>query len=103
MKKKLALAIVSEEARRIRPRHGALMSCPIRTARARCRVAILFEKDGKSKLGFMILPAPPATPPATPPAEKQSNPFERRRGSILRQGCERPATPSASPEATAHP
>jgi len=28
------------------------------------RVAILFEKDGKSKLGFMILPAPPATPPA---------------------------------------
>ena len=28
------------------------------------RVAVLFEKDGKSKLGFTILPAPPATPPA---------------------------------------
>ena len=28
------------------------------------RVAVLFEKDGKSKLGFMIVPAPPATPPA---------------------------------------
>ncbi len=28
------------------------------------RVAILFEKDGKSKLGFMIVPAPPAEPPA---------------------------------------
>jgi len=27
-------------------------------------VAVLFEKDGKIKLGFMILPAPPATPPA---------------------------------------
>jgi len=26
-------------------------------------VAVLFEKDGKSKLGFTILPAPPATPP----------------------------------------
>jgi len=25
---------------------------------------VLFEKDGKSKLGFTILPAPPATPPA---------------------------------------
>ena len=30
------------------------------------RVAVLFEKDGKSKLGFMILPAPPAEPPARP-------------------------------------
>ena len=28
------------------------------------RVAVLFEKDGKSKLGFVIAPAPPATPPA---------------------------------------
>jgi sialidase-1 len=28
------------------------------------RVAILFEKDGKSNLGFTILPAPPAEPPA---------------------------------------
>jgi len=28
------------------------------------RVAVLFEKDGKSNLGFTILPAPPATPPA---------------------------------------
>lgn len=28
------------------------------------RVAILFEKDGKSNLGFTILPAPPASPPA---------------------------------------
>jgi len=28
------------------------------------RVAVLFEKDGKANLGFMILPAPPATPPA---------------------------------------
>jgi sialidase-1 len=28
------------------------------------RVAVLFEKDGKSKLGFTIVPAPPATPPA---------------------------------------
>jgi len=27
------------------------------------RVAVLFEKDGKSKLGFMIVSAPPATPP----------------------------------------
>jgi len=27
------------------------------------RVAVLFEKDGKSKLGFTILPGPPATPP----------------------------------------
>jgi sialidase-1 len=27
------------------------------------RVAILFEKDGKSKLGFMVVPAPPAEPP----------------------------------------
>ncbi len=27
------------------------------------RVAVLFEKDGKSKLGFTILPAPPAQPP----------------------------------------
>jgi sialidase-1 len=27
------------------------------------RVIVLFEKDGKSKLGFTILPAPPATPP----------------------------------------
>ena len=27
------------------------------------RVAVLFEKDGKSKLGFTIVPAPPATPP----------------------------------------
>jgi len=26
-------------------------------------VAALFEKDGKSKLGFMIVSAPPATPP----------------------------------------
>jgi len=26
------------------------------------RVAVLFEKDGKSKLGFTILPAPPAAP-----------------------------------------
>jgi len=26
------------------------------------RVAVLFEKDGKSKLGFMIVPAPPAAP-----------------------------------------
>jgi len=24
---------------------------------------VLFEKDGKSKLGFTILPAPPAAPP----------------------------------------
>ncbi|MHA1179357.1 MAG: exo-alpha-sialidase, partial [Alphaproteobacteria bacterium] len=28
------------------------------------RVAVLFEKDGKSKLGFMIVPAPPMTPSA---------------------------------------
>ena len=28
------------------------------------RVAVLFEKDGKSKLGFTILPAPPAEAPA---------------------------------------
>jgi sialidase-1 len=28
------------------------------------RVAVLFEKDGKSNLGFTILPAPPAEPPA---------------------------------------
>ena len=28
------------------------------------RVAVLFEKDGKSKLGFTVLPAPPAKPPA---------------------------------------
>ena len=28
------------------------------------RVAVLFEKDGKADLGFMIVPAPPATPPA---------------------------------------
>ena len=28
------------------------------------RVIVLFEKDGKSDLGFTILPAPPATPPA---------------------------------------
>jgi hypothetical protein len=28
------------------------------------RVAILFEHDGKSDLGFTILPAPPAEPPA---------------------------------------
>ena len=28
------------------------------------RVAVLFEKDGKTDLGFTILPAPPATPPA---------------------------------------
>nr|NIP98199.1 exo-alpha-sialidase [Akkermansiaceae bacterium] len=27
------------------------------------RVAVLFEKDGKSNLGFTIVPAPPATPP----------------------------------------
>jgi sialidase-1 len=27
------------------------------------RVAVLFEKDGKHKLGFTILPAPPAEPP----------------------------------------
>ena len=27
------------------------------------RVAVLFEKDGKSKLGFTIVPAPPAEPP----------------------------------------
>ena len=27
------------------------------------RVAVLFEKDGKSNLGFTVLPAPPATPP----------------------------------------
>jgi len=27
-------------------------------------VAVLFEKDGKSKLGFTVLPAPPAKPPA---------------------------------------
>ena len=27
------------------------------------RVAVLFEKDGKSKLGFIIVPAPPARPP----------------------------------------
>jgi len=26
-------------------------------------VAILFEKDGKDKLGFTVLPAPPAAPP----------------------------------------
>jgi len=30
------------------------------------RVAVLFEKDGKSKLGFTILPAPPAEPPKQP-------------------------------------
>jgi len=29
------------------------------------RVAVLFEKDGKSKLGFIVLPAPPPRPPAT--------------------------------------
>ena len=28
------------------------------------RVAVLFEKDGKSKLGFTVLPAPPPRPPA---------------------------------------
>ena len=28
------------------------------------RVIVLFEKDGKSNLGFTILPAPPAKPPA---------------------------------------
>ena len=28
------------------------------------RVPVLFEKDGKSKLGFTIVPAPPVTPPA---------------------------------------
>ncbi len=28
------------------------------------RVAVLFEKDGKTKLGFTIVPAPPAQPPA---------------------------------------
>ena len=28
------------------------------------RVAVLFEKDGKSKLGFTIVAAPPAEPPA---------------------------------------
>ncbi|MFH1731982.1 MAG: sialidase family protein [Planctomycetota bacterium] len=28
------------------------------------RVAVLFEKDGKDKLGFTILPPPPAAPPA---------------------------------------
>jgi len=28
------------------------------------RVAVVFEKDGKSNLGFTIVPAPPATPPA---------------------------------------
>ncbi len=30
------------------------------------RVIVLFEKDGKSKLGFTILPAPPAEPPSKP-------------------------------------
>ncbi len=30
------------------------------------RVAVLFEKDGKSDLGFMILPAPPTEPPVKP-------------------------------------
>jgi len=30
------------------------------------RVAVLFEKDSKSKLGFTILPAPPAAPPTEP-------------------------------------
>jgi hypothetical protein len=29
-------------------------------------VAVLFEEDGKHKLGFTILPAPPAAPPAKP-------------------------------------
>jgi hypothetical protein len=33
------------------------------------RVAILFEKDTKSDLGFTILPAPPATPPAEVPED----------------------------------
>ena len=28
------------------------------------RVAVLFEKDGKSDLGFTILPAPPGGPPS---------------------------------------
>ena len=27
---------------------------------------VLFEKDGKDKLGFTILPAPPAAPPTEP-------------------------------------
>jgi len=27
------------------------------------RVAVLFEKDGKSNLGFTIVPPPPAEPP----------------------------------------
>ena len=27
------------------------------------RVAVLFEKDGKSKLGFVIVSSPPAQPP----------------------------------------
>ena len=30
------------------------------------RVAVLFEKDGKSTLGFTILPAPPPRPPVAP-------------------------------------
>ena len=30
--------------------------------------AVLFEKDGKSNLGFTILPAPPAKPPSRTPA-----------------------------------
>jgi len=33
------------------------------------RVAVLFEKDGKSDLGFVVLPAPPKTPPAKPGKE----------------------------------
>ncbi len=32
------------------------------------RVAVLFEKDGKSNLGFTILPAPPAAAPGPPAA-----------------------------------
>lgn len=36
------------------------------------RVAILFEKDGKSHLGFTVLPAPPALPPRAA-TEKQPN------------------------------
>ena len=28
------------------------------------RLIVLFEKDGKTKLGFTVLPAPPSTPPA---------------------------------------
>jgi len=47
------------------------------------RVAVIFEKDGKSHLGFTILPAPPATPPHAPAGNCSIRPrrFANDRGS----------------------